>query len=77
MKAIQVTVDEPLLEQVDAVVRELDTTRSAFLREALALALRRHRTRKLEREHKEGYERIPQNPDDLAALEMIQSWGDQ
>jgi len=77
VKAIQVTVDEPLLEQVDAVVRELDTTRSAFLREALALALRRHRTRALERQHREGYERTPPDVEDLAALEAIQSWGDR
>ncbi|MCI0397640.1 MAG: ribbon-helix-helix domain-containing protein [Chloroflexi bacterium] len=39
MKTIQVTIDESLLAKVDQVSQDLNTTRSAFIREALKLAL--------------------------------------
>jgi metal-responsive CopG/Arc/MetJ family transcriptional regulator len=39
VKTIQMTIDEPLLSEVDRVIQSLDTTRSAFIREALQLAL--------------------------------------
>jgi metal-responsive CopG/Arc/MetJ family transcriptional regulator len=55
MKTIQMTIDEPLLREVDRVIVELDTTRSAFIREALEAALRRHEILKLEQQHAHGY----------------------
>jgi hypothetical protein len=49
------TIDEPLLAKVDRVFESLNTTRSAFNRQALQSALRRHRTAKLERRQASGY----------------------
>ena len=41
MKTIQMTIDEPLLQRVNRVAEELQTSRSAFIRDALEIALRR------------------------------------
>ena len=77
MKTVQVTIDEPLLSEVDEVVNELDTTRSAFLRQALQLAIRRHRIHKLEEEHKRGYADKPVQPDEFGPLMAAQAWGEE
>lgn len=37
------TIEDELLEQVDQLITELDTTRSAFIRGALQAALKKHR----------------------------------
>jgi metal-responsive CopG/Arc/MetJ family transcriptional regulator len=50
------TIDEPLLDEVDEVIHDLKTTRSAFIRKALQLALRQHAISKLEEQHAEGSE---------------------
>jgi metal-responsive CopG/Arc/MetJ family transcriptional regulator len=62
MKTILMTIDEDLLADVDRVIAELRTTRSAFIRSALSLALRQHRVQLLERRHAEGYARGPVAP---------------
>jgi metal-responsive CopG/Arc/MetJ family transcriptional regulator len=59
MKAVRITLDEDLLAEVDQVTRALNTTRSAFIRAALHLALRQQESAKLERQHAEGYARHP------------------
>ena len=51
MKTIRMTIDESLLEDVDRTVTALHTTRSAFIRDALVLALRRQAVAELERWH--------------------------
>jgi len=56
------TIDEPLLQKVDRVAEELQTSRSAFIREALEAALRRHRARQLEQQHEQGYTKYPVQP---------------
>jgi CopG family transcriptional regulator / antitoxin EndoAI len=76
MKTIQMTIDEPLLEEVDDVTRELKTTRSAFIRSALHLALREHSISKLERQHAEGYAKHPVNTGEFDAWEAEQAWGE-
>ena len=76
MKTIQMTIDEPLLAEVDQTIRSLDTTRSAFIREALQLALRKHRIAQLERQHAEGYARHPVEPGEFDIWEGEQVWGD-
>ncbi|MEI7772405.1 MAG: ribbon-helix-helix domain-containing protein [Chloroflexales bacterium] len=75
MKTIQMTIDESLLSDVDRVIAELQTTRSAFIRSALSLALRQHRIRLLERQHAEGYARHPVMPDEFDLWQGEQSWG--
>lgn len=77
MKTIQMTIDEPLLAEVDRVAQDLKTTRSAFIRSALQLGLRRHVIVELERRHEEGYTRHPVAPGEFDAWESEQSRGDQ
>lgn len=77
MKTIQMTIDEPLLEEVDHVIRDLKTTRSAFIRSALQLALRQHAISRLEREHSEGYAKHPVEPGEFDIWEPEQAWGER
>ncbi|MFZ1397822.1 MAG: ribbon-helix-helix domain-containing protein [Candidatus Promineifilaceae bacterium] len=76
MKTIQMTIDEALLEAVDTAVRDLSTTRSAFLREALQQALRARRIAALERQQVAGYERHPVAPDEFDVWQDEQLWED-
>lgn len=76
MKTIQMTLDESLLQQVDQIVRELQTTRSAFIREALQEALQAYRTRRLEEQDEAGYQAILAEPAEVAEWVTEQHWGD-
>lgn len=76
MKTIQMTIDESLLTAVDEAITSLNTTRSAFIREALALALQRCKIAQLERKHTEGYARRPVEPGEFDVWEAEQAWGD-
>lgn len=77
MKTVQMTIDESLLTEVDQVIQSLDTTRSAFIRDALHLALRQYRIGLLEQQHLEGYVHCPEIATDVAEWESEQAWGDQ
>jgi metal-responsive CopG/Arc/MetJ family transcriptional regulator len=59
MKAVQMTLDEDLVEAVDRAAKSLRTSRSAFARDALRAALARITVRDLEQRHREGYARFP------------------
>jgi metal-responsive CopG/Arc/MetJ family transcriptional regulator len=74
-RTIQMTLDDALLAEVDVATRELHTTRSALIRSALARFLDDLRIRRLERQHREAYERMPQTEDEVAFWEGIESWG--
>jgi metal-responsive CopG/Arc/MetJ family transcriptional regulator len=76
MKTIQMTIDEPLLIEVDRVSQALKTNRSEFIREALKLALRHQKIIELERSHAEGYARHPVQPQEFAIAETDLVWGD-
>ena len=76
MKTIQMTIDEPLLTAVDKLISDLNTTRSAFIRDALILALQRYKITKLEQKHAEGYARHPVEPGEFDAWETEQAWGE-
>ena len=65
LKTIQMTIDEALLREVDTAVRELGTSRSAFLRQALQQALKQMQIAALERQHVVGYQRHPVEPGGL------------
>ncbi|MDX9830614.1 MAG: ribbon-helix-helix domain-containing protein [Anaerolineae bacterium] len=75
MKTIQMTIDEPLLAEVDEVVQTLKTTRSAYIREALELALQRYAIAEMEKKHAEGYARHPVEPGEFDVWEVEQAWG--
>lgn len=76
MKTIQMTIDEPLLVEVDSLIKLLDTTRSAFIREALELALKQYKIRQMEQQHAKGYAQQPVAPGEFDVWLGEQSWGD-
>ena len=76
MKTIQLTIDEPLLQDVDQVVTQLQTTRSAFVRDVLQIALRRLRIRAMERQQIDAYTSQPQTVEELVDWLETQDWGD-
>jgi len=75
VKTIQMTIDEPLLVEVDQMIQALNTTRSAFIREALQLALKQHAIAEMEKKHAEGYARHPVEPGEFDVWEDEQAWG--
>jgi len=77
MKTIQMTIDESLLAQVDETVQQLNTTRSAFIREALEQALAELRRHQMEEEDAAGYRRMPAQVAEVAEWEAEQIWGDE
>lgn len=77
MKTIQMTIDDDLLEEVDAVIKTLDTTRSAFMRGALRAQLRKIKIEEMDRQHREGYERYPVQPGEFDGWDVEQVWGEE
>jgi len=76
MKTVQMTLDEPLVAEIDQIVKQLGTTRSAFTRNALRVALEKIRERELEWKHREGYLRKPVREGEFSDWEAEQVWGD-
>jgi len=77
MRVVQLTLDEELVKEVDAMVGSLGTTRSAFARQALKAALDRIKEEALERKHREGYRRKPVRPNEFNPWEGEQVWGSE
>jgi len=71
------TLDEELVTAVDRAAKRLGTTRSAFTRDALRVALREVRARDLEKKHREGYARAPVKKGEFDVWEAEQSWGER
>jgi metal-responsive CopG/Arc/MetJ family transcriptional regulator len=59
MREIQLIIESELLNAIDEAVTRLDTTRSAFIRQALQDALQRLEIADLEERHRRGYEKYP------------------
>jgi metal-responsive CopG/Arc/MetJ family transcriptional regulator len=76
MKTIQMTIDDELLAEVDQATQDLRTTRSAFIRSALQLALRQYAIRQLEQQHADGYARFPIQRGEFDIWESEQTWGE-
>jgi metal-responsive CopG/Arc/MetJ family transcriptional regulator len=76
VKTIQMTLDEALVVAVDKAAKRLRTTRSAFTRDALRMALARIHTRELERRHREGYAKKPVAKQEFSVWEDEQVWVD-
>jgi metal-responsive CopG/Arc/MetJ family transcriptional regulator len=76
MKTIQMTIDDELLAEVDQATHALQTTRSAFIRSALQLALRQYAIQQLEQQHADGYARFPVQPGEFDIWESEQSWSE-
>jgi metal-responsive CopG/Arc/MetJ family transcriptional regulator len=79
MKTIQMTIDEPLLKQLDEEASRENIARSALIRIALTAELRRRRQAELERQDIEAYRLQPETPEELAELKQwakVQDWGE-
>jgi metal-responsive CopG/Arc/MetJ family transcriptional regulator len=77
MRTIQMTLDDDLVEKVDTIANELNTTRSAFTRAALREAIKHFNTRRLELKHRQGYAAHPVNKNEFSVWEKEQKWGDE
>ena len=77
MKTIQMTIDEQLLEEVDQAIQKLDTNRSAFIREALQLALNQLKIRQMEIRHAIGYDKHPVKPEEFDIWQEEQAWSEK
>ena len=77
MRTIQMTLDDDLVIEVDSLSKELNTTRSAFTRKALREALKKYKTKEMERSHLKGYMQHPVNTDEFSVWEDEQAWGDE
>ena len=61
---------------VDQIVKAIETSRSAFTRNALRLALKQYQALELEKKHRKGYEKHPANSEDFEVWENEQVWND-
>jgi len=77
MRTIQMTLDEDLVSKVDDIVYNLETTRSAFTRDALREAVEQYNTHQLEEKHRQGYLNKPENKEEFGVWEQEQNWGDE
>ena len=77
MRTIQMTLDDDLVKKVDIIANELNTTRSAFTRDALREAVRQYNIRRLELKHRQGYATHPVNQEEFSVWEDEQNWGDE
>ena len=77
MRTIQMTLDDDLVKKVDTIANELNTTRSAFTRDALRKAVKHYNTRRLELKHRQGYAAHPVNKNEFSVWEKEQKWGDE
>ena len=71
------TLDDDLVESVDIAVKELNTTRSAFTRDALRNAINQLKAARLEDKHRKGYQRHPAGKEEFSVWEAEQDWGDE
>ena len=76
MKVIQMTVEDDLLARVDARVKDLGLTRSAFARDAFRQALRRFDELELEQRQIAGYRKVPPKAEEFGIPETDHAWGD-
>ncbi len=77
MRTLQMTLDDDLVTELDEVVRDSHTNRSAFTREALRMAIAQYRQSKLVEKHRAGYLRHPVTADEFSVWEEEQAWGDE
>jgi metal-responsive CopG/Arc/MetJ family transcriptional regulator len=75
MKTIQMTIDEPLLKALDKASRARKTTRSAFIRDAVELALQRQSIEEQELRHAQGYKSKPIKAGEFDVWSKEQDWG--
>jgi metal-responsive CopG/Arc/MetJ family transcriptional regulator len=70
MKVVRFTFDEDLVEEIDRAAALSATTRSGFVRDAIANAIAKHQ----EAQHRHGYEEAPESQDDFSRWATEQVW---
>jgi metal-responsive CopG/Arc/MetJ family transcriptional regulator len=73
MHAIEITVDEQLLQAADRVARQRRIDRSALVREALREHLERLERKGDERRDRLGYKKNPDS-EDFSGWEAVAAW---
>ena len=74
MKAVQIVLDEALLESTDEALRRTKQNRSELVRDALREHLRRLQILKKEATDRDGYTQMPQNALDADKWEKEAVW---
>jgi metal-responsive CopG/Arc/MetJ family transcriptional regulator len=74
MQAIQVVLDKDLLKAADRAARKEKINRSALIRDALRAHLRRLTILEMEDRERRGYEALPDDSQEFAALQRITTW---
>ncbi len=74
MATIQVVLDEGLLRDADQAAERQGVNRSALIRSALRDFLRSDRLSALERQDRDGYERVPERVEERVVWEDILEW---
>jgi metal-responsive CopG/Arc/MetJ family transcriptional regulator len=77
MRMVQMTLDDDLVDKVDKIVKELQTTRSPFTRQALKEAIDRLTIGRLEQQHQKEYELRSVNKGEFNVWKKEQEWGDE
>lgn len=74
METIQVVIEEGLLKAADRAARRLKLNRSALFRDAVREHLKRLRYRELERQERDAYVRVPDDPEEFAVWDKVATW---
>ena len=74
MRRIQLSLDEDLLSKVDTIIKDLNTSRTDFVRKALISAVEQYNTRCLEEKHRQGYEVNPVIGNEFSIWKKEQVW---
>ena len=77
MKAIQITIDEDLLKQIDQWIRKKDENRSAFIRDSIHHYIHSLQVQQLEEKHRLGYQKYPVYKKEFNKWHREQIWGNE
>lgn len=75
MRTVQLTLDEGLVKEVNELAKRLNTTRSAFTRDALRQAVDHQNLKDAEERHRQGCIAKPVTPEEFSVWEAEQAWG--
>jgi metal-responsive CopG/Arc/MetJ family transcriptional regulator len=75
MKNVQMSLDENLIAEVDALAAKLGTTRSGLTRDALRATVARLKEQEMEKRHRAGYRRKPVKKGEFSIPENEHAWG--
>ena len=74
MATIQVVLDDALLQIADRFAKQQKVNRSALIREALRVHLKKLYYQELERPERDAYERQPDDLNEVARWERVADW---